>query len=67
VSLLPATATLIGVVVLAQIPTLAELGGVALVIAGVALHKAPERRYAEQRTVADPHSAPKASVPAGSV
>jgi hypothetical protein len=40
---------------------------VALVIAGVALHKAPERRYAEQRTVADPHSAPKASVPAGSV
>ena len=67
VSLLPATATLIGVVVLAQIPSPSELGGVALVITGVALHKAPERRYAEQRTVADPHSASKASVPAGSV
>ena len=66
VSLLPATATVIGVVVLAQIPSARELGGVALVIAGVALHKAPERRYAEQRTVADPHSASMASA-AGSV
>ena len=39
VSLLPATATVIGVVVLTQIPTAAELAGVALVIAGVALHR----------------------------
>jgi inner membrane transporter RhtA len=38
VSLLPATATVIGIVVLAQIPSLAEAAGVALVIAGVALH-----------------------------
>ena len=67
VSLLPATATVIGVVVLAQMPSARELGGVALVIAGVALHKAPERRYAEQRIVADPHSASKALEPAGSV
>jgi inner membrane transporter RhtA len=39
VALLPATATVIGVVVLAQLPTAAELGGVALVVAGVALHR----------------------------
>jgi inner membrane transporter RhtA len=43
VSLLPATATLIGVGVLAQVPTLAEVAGVALVIAGVAVHREPER------------------------
>jgi inner membrane transporter RhtA len=42
VSLLPATATVIGVVVLAQLPSARELAGVALVIAGVALHRAPE-------------------------
>jgi inner membrane transporter RhtA len=41
VSLLPATATVIGIVVLAQIPSVAEAAGVALVIAGVALHRAP--------------------------
>ncbi len=41
VSLLPATATVIGVLVLAQIPSLAELAGVGLVITGVALHRAP--------------------------
>jgi inner membrane transporter RhtA len=39
VSLLPATATVIGVVVLAQVPSVAEAVGVALVIAGVALHR----------------------------
>jgi inner membrane transporter RhtA len=41
VSLLPATATVIGIVVLAQIPSPAEAAGVALVVAGVALHRAP--------------------------
>jgi inner membrane transporter RhtA len=41
VSLLPATATVIGVVVLAQIPSWREAGGVGLVVAGVALHRAP--------------------------
>jgi inner membrane transporter RhtA len=41
VSLLPATATVIGVVVLTQIPSAKELTGVALVIAGVALHREP--------------------------
>ncbi|HEV8054712.1 MAG TPA: hypothetical protein VGP30_07775, partial [Candidatus Limnocylindrales bacterium] len=35
VSLLPATATVVGVIVLAQIPTLVEIAGVGLVIAAV--------------------------------
>ena len=39
VSLLPATATAVGVVVLAQIPTRGELAGVGLVVAAVALHR----------------------------
>jgi inner membrane transporter RhtA len=39
VSLLPATATVIGIVVLAQLPTAVEVAGVALVVAGVAVHK----------------------------
>jgi threonine/homoserine efflux transporter RhtA len=38
-SLLPATATVIGLVVLAQVPTLAEVAGIVLVIGGVALHR----------------------------
>lgn len=37
-ALLPATATVIGVVVLRQIPTVGELVGIALVVAGVAIH-----------------------------
>jgi inner membrane transporter RhtA len=41
VSLLPATAAVIGVVVLGQVPSLQEAAGVTLVIAGVALHRAP--------------------------
>jgi inner membrane transporter RhtA len=54
VSLLPATATVIGIVVLAQVPSLQEVAGVALVVAGVAVHReradghaaAPEREAA---------------------
>jgi inner membrane transporter RhtA len=42
VSLLPATATVIGVVVLAQVPSWTEVAGVALVIAGVAVHREPQ-------------------------
>ena len=38
-SLLPATASLVGLVVLRQVPSPAELGGIGLVIAGVALHR----------------------------
>jgi inner membrane transporter RhtA len=40
VSLLPATATVVGIVVLTQIPTALEAVGVALVIVGVAVHQA---------------------------
>jgi inner membrane transporter RhtA len=39
VSLLPATATVIGVIVLAQLPSALELLGVGLVVAGVAVHR----------------------------
>ena len=43
VSLLPAFAAVIGVVVLAQIPSRLEIAGIGLVVAGVALHRsAPE-------------------------
>lgn len=38
-ALLPATATAIAAIVLAQIPTLRDLAGIALVMAGVALHR----------------------------
>lgn len=38
-SILPATATVIGLVVLAQRPTVTELAGVSLVIAAVAVHR----------------------------
>ncbi len=43
-SLLPATATVVGVVVLAQLPSLAELVGVGLVVAGVAVHREGRHR-----------------------
>jgi inner membrane transporter RhtA len=39
VSLLPATATVIGVVVLTQIPSVKEIIGVGLVVGGVAVHQ----------------------------
>jgi inner membrane transporter RhtA len=39
VSLLPATATVVGIVVLAQLPSPSEVVGVALVVAGVAVHR----------------------------
>ena len=47
VSLLPATATVIGVIVLAQVPSPVEAAGVALVILGVAAHR-------ERTAVAEP-------------
>jgi inner membrane transporter RhtA len=42
VAILPATATVIGLVVLAQVPTLRDLAGIGLVAAGVALHRSPD-------------------------
>jgi inner membrane transporter RhtA len=41
VSLLPATATVVGLVVLAQIPSPTDVLGVVLVVAGVAVHRDP--------------------------
>ncbi|MFG1924746.1 DMT family transporter [Cryptosporangium sp. NPDC048952] len=53
VSILPATATVIGVIVLAQVPSPAEIAGVALVIVGVAIHRereaSPERAEPPER------------------
>ena len=49
VSLLPATAVVIGVIVLAQVPTRVEVGGVALVVAAMAVHR--------ERAVLDPAGA----------
>ena len=43
VSLLPATAVVIGVAVLTQLPSPVEAVGVVLVIAGVATHRADDR------------------------
>ena len=42
VSLLPATATVVGLLVLAQVPTAPELAGVALVVAAMALRREQE-------------------------
>jgi inner membrane transporter RhtA len=53
VSLLPAVATVIGIVVLTQIPGVAELIGVACVIAGVGLHQAHDDEH-EGRLVQPP-------------
>ena len=43
VSLLPATAVAVGVVVLGQVPSPADAAGVALVMAGVAAHRGPDQ------------------------
>src|SRR5215471_19734127 len=43
-ALLPATATVIGLIVLGQVPTARDLMGIGLVILGVALHRDPPRR-----------------------
>jgi inner membrane transporter RhtA len=67
VSLLPATATVIGIVVLSQIPTATERVGLALVIAGVALHRRPEPPVSAAASTAGGPSAPaRRSAPAGS-
>jgi inner membrane transporter RhtA len=58
VALLPAIATVIGVIVLAQIPTPVEIAGLILVIAGVALHRPRANDSPEDLgTEADPETA----------
>jgi inner membrane transporter RhtA len=49
VSLLPATATAIGLIVLGQVPTATDVAGVALVVAGVAVHKERSTPLRERR------------------
>jgi inner membrane transporter RhtA len=49
VSLLPATATAIGLIVLGQVPTPVDVAGVGLVVAGVALHREPSTALTERR------------------
>ena len=54
VALLPATATVIGILVLGQVPTWVEVTGVALVVAGVALHREPSTSEPEPVPSAPP-------------
>ena len=49
VSLLPATATAIGLIVLGQVPTPVDVVGIALVIVGVALHREPSTQLVGRR------------------
>ena len=51
-ALLPASATLVGIIVLAQIPSLRDTLGVALVMAGVAVHRpAPPHRLSARQVM----------------
>ena len=66
ISLLPAIATIIGIVVLAQIPSWIEVVGVALVVAGVAVHReAPEPRAERDERSAEQIGGWRASEPDG--
>ncbi|HSK96978.1 MAG TPA: hypothetical protein VK891_10210 [Euzebyales bacterium] len=58
VALLPATAVSIGLVVLKQVPTAAEVGGIGLIALGVALHR---QRPASAATAAQPTQGPEAT------
>jgi len=66
VALLPATATVIGVVVLAQVPSPAEAVGVALVIAAVAAHRPADREDPGAWSTPSPSPSPPSASPAGS-
>lgn len=47
-ALLPAIATVIGVIVLAQIPTATDVAGLVLIVAGVAIHRPHDARRTQQ-------------------
>ncbi len=51
-ALLPAAATVIGLIVLSQVPTPRDLAGIGLVILGVALHRAAPERQGEPAAAA---------------
>ena len=66
VSLLPATATVIGIVVLGQIPSLVEVVGVALVVGAVAIHRERAELHSDaDGAIPDPASGAR-SLPARS-
>jgi len=68
VSLLPATATVIGIVVLTQIPSLRDVVGIALVATGVGLHRGAAAAVQEPAVSAaggEPHAEPRALGGAG--
>jgi inner membrane transporter RhtA len=65
VSLLPATATVIGVVVLGQVPSIVEVVGVALVVAAVAVHREPTELDSGHVASPGDHVPRAAAVPAG--
>jgi inner membrane transporter RhtA len=62
VSLLPATATIIGVIVLSQMPTGIEIIGVSLVVAAVAVHQESGREQRDPRG-SEPRGSQGADVP----
>ena len=61
VALLPATATVIGIVVLGQVPSWIEVAGVALVIIGVALHREPSTSAPATGPAASPSRQPESA------
>ena len=62
VSLLPATATIIGVIVLSQLPTGIEIVGVSLVVAAVGVHQEAGREHRDPRG-SEPQRSQGADVP----
>ncbi len=67
-SLLPACATVIGLLVLRQVPSGADLAGVALIVGGVALHTDPPEPSEPSRTPLDePVGAPEPPAPLDAV
>jgi inner membrane transporter RhtA len=65
VSLLPATAAVVGVVVLTQIPTTLEILGIASVVCGVALHSEPGVRRRERGEIVGRRGRPHRRWPQG--
>lgn len=63
VSLLPATATVVGIVVLSQLPSWIELAGVALVVAAVAAHRERDEEPGASQPAGDRHQVQAADVP----
>jgi inner membrane transporter RhtA len=61
VSLLPATATVIGIIVLTQVPSALEVAGVALVVVGVAVHRDSKNERATRRRAPAPLPEPSSA------